>query len=262
MANWPEVTIVVCTYDRPKEIRATLRSLFQHIQYPADKITWHIADDGTPGDYISGVLRWALMDESTYALAQYSATVTDRKGWGANVNKALKDVTTDYVYFTEDDYVLNRTLRLDAYVAMMEQAPTVGMVRFGIAGHSLTCHLNEIDISNWLPDYLEGSSNLGYSGKGKINTWVIDKRFSTGPFSFYRYSNRPHLKHRRFHEAYGLYPEGLTLAQTEHRMNNQFYDGPDSPYIVCPADWTTWHYEHIGVSRQGSELERETIHEA
>ncbi len=257
MANWPDVTIVVCTYDRPKEIRDTIESLQAHIIYPEEHLHLHIADDGSPSPtYIDEVRHFAAKHGFEYPIG---STITNRKGWGANVNKALRAITTDYVYFTEDDYVLNKTLRLDSYVALMECAPTIGLVRFGIAGHSLTCHLNEVDISNWIPDYVEGTSTIGSGGKGKINAWVIDKRFSTGPYSFYRYSNRPHLKHRRFHETYGYYPEGLSLALTEHKMNNQFYDGPDAPFIVCPADWTLWHYEHIGVSRQHT---KDDIHEA
>jgi hypothetical protein len=37
-------------------------------------------------------------------------------------------------------------------------------------------------------------------------------------------SDRPHLKHRRFHEWYGLYPEGLKSAETEDAWCHQCKD--------------------------------------
>ncbi len=255
MPEWPEVTIVICTYDRPREIRLTIDSLVKNIAYPKDKLRFHIADDGTAGHYIYDVADYWT---SKMAGVPVGYTRTERKGWGANVNAALKSVQTEYVYFTEDDYVLLKKLELGAYIAMTEEAHSIGLCRFGLAGHGVTCHLNEVDIRRWMPEYQENESNSGYAGQGKVNTFVIDKNFSTGPFSFYLYSNRPHLVHRRFHETYGYYVEGQTLANTEHAMNHQFRQGPENPYIVCPASWVTWAYDHIGVSRQGTS---EDIHE-
>ncbi len=258
--KWPLVTIVICTYNRPLEVRKTIQSLLEHVYYPPNRLRWHIADDGTDGFYVGELHDWMIevSPESCGVPDSYprtTYTITPRKGWGTNVNTALREVKTDYVYFTEDDYVLKRDMDLMAYVAAMEEAPAIGMMRFGIAGHALTCHLNEIDIRKWDPIYEDNeglSQYRGYGGTGKLNTWVVDKGFSHGPYSFYLYSNRPHLKHRRFHEAYGYYVEGQTLANTEHAMNHQFRQGPEVPYIACPANWTLWHYDHIGVSRQGT----------
>lgn len=258
-SKWPEVTVMVCTYDRPKEIRRTLESLFNNLRYPADKIRWHIADDGTDvGEYeymldvpyIHDIIDWASRKYGRYIT---SATRTPRKGWGANVNTALKAITTDYVYFTEDDYLLQRPLDLRAYVALIDVVPTIGMVRFGLAGHDgLGCYLHEADVSGWLPDFCENAAN---PNPGKMNYWEIERSVSAGGVAFYKYSNRPHLKHRRFHDTYGFYPEDRPLALTEEGMNHQIAHIPIGPAIVCPADWVVWHYEHIGVSRQGTEAD-------
>lgn len=254
MPEWPEVTVVICTYNREAEIRKTIDSLVTNLRYPASKIHFHIADDGSSEGYAQAAARYChdAWGEAWGHSVPATATVTPRKGWGVNVNTALQYMITDYVYFTEDDYVLKRPLNLCSYVAAMEVAPALGMIRFGIAGHGVTCHLNEIDIKTWMPEYEENDSNQGYNGTGKMNMWVLDKDFSSGPFAFYLYSNRPHLKHRRFHEAYGYYEEGLTLGNTEHAMNHRLRQGPALPYIACPANWTLWHYDHIGVSRQGT----------
>jgi glycosyltransferase involved in cell wall biosynthesis len=256
MPTWPEVTIVVCTYDRPDEIRWVLRSLYKHLQYDFTKVHLHIADDGTEKGYISGILKYCsqlvyyehLRNEPTF-------TVTDRQGWGANVNKALQAVTTDYVYFTEDDYVLLRDLDLYACVAAMEEAKTLfGLMRFGIAGHvHMIAELLEVDIHAWRPYYQENGGGQGSSGMGTMQLWNITKHTE-----FYPYSNRPHLVHRRFHDTYGYYAEGLPLAQTEHDMCQKFITGPVQPYIVCPATWVNWYYSHVGKSRQNTPADKES----
>ena len=70
------------------------------------------------------------------------------------------------------------------------------------------------------------------------------------------YSNRPHLKHKRFHQFYGLYPEGLKLGETEthfaHRVKDKLRDGP---WIVALSSGVENSFRHIGVSRQGTELD-------
>jgi len=257
MPDWPDVTVVICTYNRPVEIRKTIDSMLKNLRYPPEHLLWLIADDGTVGDYPNDVCEYIL---ARLPDADVSYTITERRGWGANVNKALKEAFgyADYVYFTEDDYLLLKPLDLRPYIAAMEVDQRIGLVRFGIAGHSLTCGLHELDISDWIPDYQENDSNNGYSGVGKINMWYVDRISSRGPFSNYQYSNRPHLKHRRFHETYRLYPEGLTLGETEEAMNRQMMAEMNlQPYITCPANWTLWHYDHCGQSRQGT---REDVH--
>lgn len=257
--EWPEVTIVICTYDRPREIRSTIDSLIQNLKYPTEKLRFHIADDGSPEGYVEDLRKWlknSWHENPQFAAMPFTYSITPRLGWGSNVNESTRHVKSDYTYFTEDDYVLKRELDLCPYVAAMEVAPSIGLMRFGIAGHEITCHLNEVDIRKWLPDYQEaGENGAGYTSDGRLNIWVIDKQYVGGRYSFYHYSNRPHLKHRRFHEAYGLYPEGLTLGNTEHGMNHQYQQGTPQPYIACPANWTLWHYDHIGVSRQNTDLD-------
>jgi glycosyltransferase involved in cell wall biosynthesis len=266
--DWPIVTVVICTFDRPHEIRQTIASLFNNLQYPQDRLRWHIADDGSPNGYVDDVR--SFIESSIEFLTRYSAddrvthTVTQRKGWGANVNAALRAVQSDYVYFTEDDYLLLRPLDLRPHVALMETHKNVGLVRYGIAGHGMWTAVREADISAWLPEFQENTSNQGYTGAGKLSYLEIHPRMIAGEYGFYRYSNRPHLKHRRFHEHFGPYPEGLSLGRTEEAMNHLIgLHAKDSPALVCPADWVLWHFDHIGVSYQGSAAESEAMrHEA
>lgn len=245
---WPDVTVLVCTYDRPREIRQTLESLFNNLLY--DQLRWHIADDGSPGDYVDDIIGF-LVENGIYKSA-ITATQTLRGGWGRNVNVAIRNITTPYIYFTEDDYLLMRKLDLSLYVGLMESVRRIGMIRFGLAGHEgLGCYLKDANVSKWLPDYREGKTgNIGH-----MAYWAIERNVSAGPYALYKYSNRPHLVHRRFRTAYGYYPEGRPLAQTEEGMNHQIAKVRDGPEIVCPANWVMWEFDHIGVSRQGTEAD-------
>jgi glycosyltransferase involved in cell wall biosynthesis len=256
--DWPQITIVICTYDRADEFKRVLVSLRDNLRY--DNLKWHIADDGTGDDYIPRLM--AFMEDYGVNSYDIASTITDRQGWGANVNRALQSVDTEYVYFTEDDYALLRPLDLRTYVAMMEEDADIGMVRFGIVGHDgMICTIREADISQYMHyNEIEGT---GCSGSGKVGYLDIEltKYKQYGPFGFYRYSNRPHLKRMSFHQKYGLYPEGLPLAKTEDAFNHhiaavaRMSSGGEGSKIVCPLEWSGWYYDHIGKSRQGSELD-------
>lgn len=264
--TWPVVTVLICTYNRPFELGATFGALSKNLHYP--RLHWHLADDGSPEE----TLQVAVTHIKPFVEARgetFTHSVTNRKGWGANVNYATRVLgahsgrLNEFIYFTEDDYVLKRPLDLRPYVAAMQAYEQVGMVRFGIAGHDgVRACLRELDVSSILPDYTE-QDGYGSVPSGRMNVWELDlgHQEEWGPFGFFRYSNRPHLKHRRFHAAYGSYQEGKTLAETEQAMNHVITDrwentpvvGTNPPSIVVPANWTFWHFDHIGKSRQGTE---------
>ena len=252
--NYPPLTILICTYDRPNEIRHTITSLYKNLRYP-NRI-WHIADDGTSGNYVGDIIDWMKGSFPAGKTMRVNYTITNRRGWGANVNKALKALSTQFVFFTEDDYVLMRPLEMKAHVALMKRDPNIGMVRYGIVGHSFSAILKEADIKEAFPEFVQGDPNCtGSIHPGKINYWELDMLDRENrPFNGYKYSNRPHLKKIKFHDVYGYHPVGKSLAQTEHGMNamiTNYIDNNDSfPSIVCPADWVTWHFDHIGHSRQ------------
>jgi glycosyltransferase involved in cell wall biosynthesis len=245
--EWPRVAIVICTFRREREIRLTIESLLKNLRYPS--FAWYIADDGSGGDYVNDV---ALYIRSHDAASPITYTITDREGWGANVNAAMYRVEESFIYFTEDDYLLLRELDLRPFVALLQQYEWMGLVRFGIAAHGFICKLHECDISQMCPDYNESSID-GPPHMGMMNVWEVSRVLPGGPGSFYRYSNRPHLKHKRFHGHYGLYPTGRSLGRTEEGMNGIIAEADGGPAIVCPAEWVGWHYDHIGHSRQGSE---------
>lgn len=243
LMDWPKVTIVLITYDRPDEIRRTIYGLLQNLKYPREQLLWHIADDSSPENYIHDI-------QEDFRYLRFTNTVTDRKGWGANVNKAMVFAfgQSDYVFSIEDDYVSLKEINLEKGVALMEskddrhrpseaaKREPIGLVRYdGIAAHWLKLDLREAETGIGSVHYmriLPSSSHLNC------------------------YSHRPHLKHRRFHDFYGQYAEGVKLGVCEtnfaHRVRNRMKNGP---WLCVLEDGITKAFDHIGKSRQHSDLD-------
>lgn len=243
MSNWPDVTIGIITYKRPEEIKATVLALREHLTY-SGHLKFLVADDTSGPNYAPGLKR----SNAFKGLDVTFISTPENQGWGHNANNMLTEFTTDYLYFTEDDYVLAHPLNLDIGVALMEASPRIGMLRYrGVAGSNLVMHLAEAK-APMLPTYQDGEGALT---EGKINHLIIDG----GSPELWVYSNGPHLKHRRFHTFYGPYPQGLRLGATEEKMAHQVKDimnaKPDAaPWIAILPEWVPLRFKHIGISYQ------------
>ena len=225
--EWPSISVVVVTFDRAAEIRRTLVALRAHLHYEG-KLLWHLADDGSVHGYLTSI-------EKEFPFID-SVSITNRRGWGANVNAALRQIRTDFIYVNEDDYVLQRDLNLTQGVRLMQLRPQVGLVRYdGICGHVG----QSLRLCEALPH-------------GQLDYLVIEPELTHGHFT---YSHRPHLKHRRFHQYYGLYAEGLPLADTEVEFGKRVKHMLEGPQIAILSDGIPRAFEHIGESRQGTELD-------
>lgn len=226
--SWPDVTILLVTYDRPKEIRTTLNALQKHLVY-AGKLRYHIADDNTPGSYIPDI-------HHDYPNLDITATVTDRKGWGANVNKALSHTQmTDYIFLIEDDYVALKEINLTKGVGIFLANKELGIIRYdGLSGHiGLRMRLTEAKTEI-----------------GRLDYMILDRK-RTGHLNVY--SNRPHLRHRRLHDTIGMYPEGIPLGKTEEAYAHRVIDRDNCPDVAILPDGIERAFDHIGHSRQGTD---------
>lgn len=234
MPDWPELTILLVTYDRPQEIRRTIKALLKHLQYPRERLTWLLADDSSPKGYVRGI-------KHDYPDLHWIVSITERGGWGRNVNSAMKSAKTDYIFLIEDDQVACKSLNLKAGVALMEAKPEVALVRLdGVAAHvGLTLELREAK------DTLAG----------RLDYLVIKRRESS---HLNVYSNRPHLKHRRFHDKVGYYPEKLPLAMTETTFAHKVRDARECPEIAILDDGVVRAFDHVGKSRQNTEHDKPT----
>jgi len=215
------VTVLIVSYDRKNELRKSLYGFLKNVQYPKDKLRFHLADDKSPGSLVEDVIQ-------EFKWLNWSYTITNRKGWGGNVNAAMRAIKTDYIFLMEDDRQAYGAINLVDGVKLLKNIPAVGLVRYdGIAGHTtLTLNLKECKA-------------------GRFSYCTIDKQRSRRPII---YSNQPHLRHRRFNEFYGLYKEGLKLGKTEREYALWFHKakGPD---IAILEDGIMNRFNHLGAGK-------------
>lgn len=250
MKKLPEITILVCTYDRQEDITRTVEALQDLVYYPRDLIQLIIADDSSPKGVIATLKR-----RKAFKFWNTAFVVTaQNSGWGANVNNAQAKVKTKYTFFIEDDYVLTTPLDLEVGVALMEEKRNIGMLRYrGTAGDKgIIYHQREADISQWCPDYQDG---VGLPGR---LTWLA---LGGGSPSLYLYSHGAHLKRGTFHNFYGPYPEGKKLGATEesyaHTVKDKMRADPNhAPIIAILPKWIPQQFDHIGQSRQLTALDK------
>ena len=150
------------------------------------------------------------------------------QGLGANLNYLLM-LTSGYdlVMQMDDDHHLRKPLDLTTHAAHLRTNAQAGAVRLmGVGGHRYTASLEG--------DY-----------------WRLHW---DGP-ELYVASNRPHLKHARFHAAYGGYPEGMRLGATEEAFCHQCKDaakalGSTAPAVYVPLCQDDSAWSHVGDSWQ------------
>jgi len=251
MPDLPHIAILVITYDRKDILRQTLEALQEKLHYPDDKLHIIVSDDSTGGRYLSDLKRTKSYKSWGVGGVEFIET-PERSGWGKHVNWALKyirehyrDVT--YVFQIEDDYKLLIDLDLAEGVALLEERPNIGMLRYrGTAGTHCIYHQFESDMGDY------GYPNLTYL------------QLDNASHTLWVYSNGPHLKRLiadfgqvpAFHDHYGWYAEGLRLGATEENFAHRVKDGMklgNAPAIAILPDWVNMHFDHLGESWQLSE---------
>lgn len=244
--NLPLISIVIITFRRPNEIRQTIQSLVENLLYPPDRLQFIISDDCSGDGYLK-----ALKQDLKFIQNLKLISTEQNSGWGANANNALAHCDGDFIYWTEDDYLLKKTVDLRAAVALMTVNQSIGLLRYdGIVGHRILAHLAESDISEFYPDFRQGLGQLG-----KVNYWLLDRDSR----ETWLYSNRPHFKKASFHSFYGWYPVGLKLGETEETYAHMVKDGmarPDAPAIACMSDFVDRWIDDIGKSYQHTDLDK------
>lgn len=183
--DWPALAINVVTYNRKETLRGTLQRLSRHLWYegPTHVI---VADDGSD----DGTQTMLRRDFPNVVLVQ-----SRRTGLGANTNAGLRACLqrADLVLQLQDDMHLLGTLDIHPHVERLLKDPTCGFIRlWWVGGHR-------------------------YQGALEENYWRI---WWHSP-ELYIPSDRPHLKHRRWHDFYGFYPEGLKTGETEDAWCHQ-----------------------------------------
>lgn len=210
------IWIILTTYTRLEMAKKTIVGLKENFRY--DNIGWIIADDGSGDEYVK-----ELKDTIGYS---YSIDIVNgaRKGVGHNMNIALHKVFDDrkanLILMMEDDWFLANPLDVVPYVKLLLENNDAGMVRFGYAAAGLKAEL--------------------VSEQHKL-LWKLLPNGET-----YRFTGHPSLRHRRFHDQYGYYKEGLAPGWTELDMCAKV-NAKDGPKIYIPYEFTQWGaFGHIG----------------
>lgn len=209
----PAVIALLITYKRTDLAIRTIEGVRKHLGWA--NIGWHLADDGSGEEHLNK-LREAI--GPTYAV-----TVSDaaRKGVGHSMNLGMEACLkrADYILWLEDDWELVQPFDLTPCVKLLEERQDIGMVRLAYISPGIEAQL--------------------VSGAGRL-WWKLHK----GPT--YTFTGHASLRHRRFCEAYGPYPSGLTPGETELAMCGKF-NNSDGPAVALPAwtgEWGPFH--HIG----------------
>jgi glycosyltransferase involved in cell wall biosynthesis len=225
----PDVTILIISYNRPKQLQQTLDALADNLIYPREHLRWILADDCSPD---ADVKRVAVANGLRYV------SPAKNSGLGVNNNTGLSAVETEYVFQVPDHVFLQKPLDLRIGVAVLEARKDIGLLRYSSTFNGMFGALESADVSAYAPEHAAG----GYK-PGLAYFWTLY------PDTFYIYSDWPHLKHRRFHAYYGTYNENTPIHDVEFGMANHVSNclrqHPDqAPKIALMDGWADWAWEH------------------
>lgn len=211
------ITAVLLTYNRYDYAEHTLKCFLERIHYSGE-LALHIADDGSPGDYVDR-LRYCAGCYSK--LVGVSHSITDRRGYGGNYNVATQVVhpISDYVMPIEDDWELTRNLDLDPFVADLESTD-YGCIRMAYVG--------------WTQDLL--AKFVGINGRMYLNLLPESKELHV-------FSGHPRLEKVSWQRRLGVWPENAKPGDTEIAVcfRKESREGVLWPIWQCPNI-----FEHIG----------------
>lgn len=214
------VFCIIPTYHRPMILRQTIELLQRNLVYPGE-VYYYVSTDA-PGD---GAV------EAVGGLPHVHIWDGPQRGMGANLNFLLDrvaDAGGNIILQLDDDSHLVKPIELLPHVIKLNADPTAGVIRLcWIGGHRYLAQLEA-----------DQSANQAY--------WRV--RWDSP--EHYIASNRPHLKHKRWHEQMGRFPEGQLIGATEEGFCHQCLrrgELPDALSVLIPADVTTESgWQHAG----------------
>ena len=134
---FPDLAVVVYTYDRPDYAERTIRSALANLSY-SGVVHVHVADDGSPEVQVERLVAAAAEEAEgrPYGFGEITSTNAARSGYGASYNLATQVAHGRARVFLclEDDWELRRTLDLDPLVAALGADAGIGCIRLGYVG--------------------------------------------------------------------------------------------------------------------------------
>jgi len=240
MSDWPDVAVIIPTYNRVKILIDTIWLLEKNLHY-SGQLHYFIGNDGDES-VRHHILGFKLGSDTLVRIGVYDGprrTYKDSNrfaGLGANLNMLIDRAykwDIDYLFQMDDDHHLVKPMDLDPHMVQLMDHEDAGWIR------------------------LMGISHHHYTATLKGHYWYVHWD-SEGDYSLYIPSNRPHLKHRRFHDFYGMYPEGKKLGVTEetfcHQCRNVWRkcaEDANPPSVLVPLNSNSESaWKHVGESWQ------------
>lgn len=210
----PPLIVILLTSGRTQYTLQAIEGVHKNLVYQGEWL-WYIAGDNASQEHLDIVL-----DATKDTMIGFHSL---QLGYGGAVNYAINSLN-DYpvTLLLENDWYLCQQWDLSPYVRLLMEREDVSMIRLG--------HLPiNLDLESY-----------GHNGNMYLN---VKKNRQ------YAFSGNPHLKHRRFYDAYGMYPTGLNPGDTEIAYDSQVR-GKDGPMIWWPLSiGDRFLFSHIGQER-------------
>lgn len=223
------ITIIFQTYQRTDYALATIAAARANLRY--SNLLWYVADDGSSTEHLYQVVRAIVGLDHVDLSEEYDhlgfiGFHSERTSYGRNTNRAIAvamEISPLYLPL-EDDWILQEPLDLWQYADLLLSMEDIGMVRLGYLNAGLIGMLAPIrDHLYWRLDDAAGRDKSSYA-----------------------FTGHPSLRHRRYHETHGLYPEGWQPGETENIYATQYAIGRGADIVWPAALGVAGPFGHIG----------------
>ena len=217
------IVIILQTFKRTDVALRTVQAACKHLRF-SGSLAWYIADDGSPREHVDAVL--STLHDAIGVGNQFVGYHSERRGYGANANAAWREADhySPLTFWLEDDWELLAPLDLTPYAHALDDAE-IGMIRLG--------YLNR------------GIGGSVVSAANRLYWRLYHEPVESVELVF---TGHPSLRHVRYRDTYGWYPEGLTPGDTELGYAYQYRKhNSGAPWIAWPCDYpANGYFGHIG----------------
>ena len=227
----PYVTVVMTTHNRTNVACAVIDSLVKNLKY--SKIKWCISDDRSDEGHVDKLVE--QFKKNGINEVHVEKTNNERHGLGASLNNGLKYAWTnsDIVLTIEDDWILEKELKLAHYVDIVNKSTDIAGIRLATMNYAIA------------------NKRSGHKG-----FYIVE---SDGKYKTSVFNNQVMLRHKRTYDKIGYYKENCSGNVSEideiNKFNNQKGLAVLYPNFIkqnCMDD-SSMYFIHIGKSVSGHE---------
>ena len=202
----PPVSVMMTTWNRTPLAVKCLKGLVKDVDYPASKLSWVLADDGSePGHVeacIDALTSSGVSMDRIYVTRNYRSDDDDNAKFGhaLNLNNGLREAFkhSDIVLRTEDDLLPSQKIPIADFVKILRDNDNVAGIKLG----------HGADIARKLP------------WKGDPRAFAEDASY----WNVFIFNHLAMICHRRVYDSIGMYNEDLAGADVEKDIGKRFMD--------------------------------------